>query len=63
MRSSGSAFVLGAGFERLRGWLVDYAPGDPLDLDAFVSRLFTEVLSQPGFGFYGDLDAGRWWPT
>jgi hypothetical protein len=28
-------------------------------LDYFFSRLFGEVLSQPGYGFHQDLDAGR----
>jgi hypothetical protein len=28
-------------------------------LDHFLSRLFGEVLAQPGFGFHRDLDAGR----
>ena len=32
--------------------------GDGEELDHFLSRLFGEVLSQPGFGFHRDLDAG-----
>ena len=31
----------------------------PVELDYFLSRLFGEVLSQPGFGFHADLDAGQ----
>jgi hypothetical protein len=53
------SFVLGHRFERLRSWLADYAGAKPIDLDAFVSRCFAEVLSRPGFGFYGDLDGGQ----
>ena len=30
----------------------------PEELDHFVSRLFSEVLSQPGFGFHGNFDHG-----
>jgi hypothetical protein len=32
-------------------------PSPPID--HFFSRLFGEVLSQPGFGFHGDFEAGR----
>jgi hypothetical protein len=53
------SFVLGHRFERLRAWLVDYAKAEALELDAFVSRCFSEVLSRRGFGFYGDLDGGQ----
>jgi hypothetical protein len=35
------------------------ALGGPDELDYFLSRLFGEVLSQPGFGFHHDLNAGR----
>jgi hypothetical protein len=53
------SFVLGHRFERLRAWLADYAGTEPVELDAFVSRCFSEVLARPGFGFYGDLDGGQ----
>ena len=53
------SFVLGRRFDRLRAWLAAYAEGPPLELDAFVARLFTEVLSRRGYGFYGDLDGGQ----
>jgi len=33
-------------------------PPEP-PLDHFFSRLFSEVLSQPGYGFHRDLEAGR----
>jgi hypothetical protein len=53
------SFVLGRRYDRLRDWLARYAEAGPLALDDFVSRLFSEVLSQRGYGFYGQLDGGR----
>lgn len=57
-------YLLGERYERLRQWLEDYiafnATADsPLTLDHFFSRLFGEVLSQPGFGFHNDYDAAE----
>ncbi len=51
-------FALGERFERLREWLQEYAVA-PGELDDFIARLFAQVLSQPGFGFHRNLDAGR----
>jgi hypothetical protein len=53
------SFVLGRRFDGLREWLDRYAQTKPVELDAFVSRLFSEVLSRPGYGFYGNLDGGQ----
>lgn len=52
-------YRLGERFEALRGWLADYAAGDETELDHFWSRLFSELLSQPGYGFHSDYDAGQ----
>ncbi|HLF26947.1 MAG TPA: hypothetical protein VJG32_11470 [Anaerolineae bacterium] len=58
----------GARFERLHEWLDAYRAAPPAPLDEFLNRLFEEVLSQPGYGFYIDaalaetaahLDRGR----
>lgn len=50
-------YRLGARYERLRLWLAENgSPG--LELDHFLSRLFGELLSQPGFGFHRDFAAG-----
>jgi hypothetical protein len=51
-------YVLGARYEGLREWLSAYAarPAEPLDI--FFSRLFGELLSQPGYGFHRDYTAG-----
>lgn len=52
-------FVFGGRYDRLRDWLEAYRSGEPLPLDHFWSRLFGEVLSQPGFGFHSDFDAAK----
>lgn len=51
-------FAVGEAYEVLRTWLKAYAEGDALPVDHFFSKLFGEVLSQPGFGFYQDIAAG-----
>ncbi len=52
------SFTFGARFEQLRRWLAGQADLD-LDLNDFIARLFQDILSRPGFGFYRHLDAGR----
>jgi UvrD-like helicase family protein len=52
-------FELAARYERLRLWLEKVQKGEPLPLDVFFSRLFGEMLSQPGFDFHQDYDAAR----
>ncbi|MGD9317613.1 MAG: AAA family ATPase, partial [Anaerolineae bacterium] len=62
------SYVLGMRYDQLRTWLHGYVQrtnqngGDaeqtPEALDYFLSRLFGEVLSQAGFGFHGNFDAG-----
>jgi len=66
-------YVLGERYERLRGWIEDCVAADSplpsggegpgvrgdLPFDHFLSSLFGEVLSQEGFGFHRDYDAGR----
>lgn len=50
-------FKIGAGYETLRNW-IQKAQGDaPMEADVFMSRLFGEVLSQPGFGFHRDFQS------
>jgi hypothetical protein len=52
-------YLLGGRYDELRRWLETYQAEDTSEpLDFFLSRLFGEVLSQPGFGFHHDLDAG-----
>lgn len=52
-------YQLGERYENLRLWLQSYSLNPVSELDHFFSRLFGEVLSQPGFGFHHDRDAGR----
>jgi hypothetical protein len=50
-------YRLGERYERLRKWL-QAAQGSGDELDHFLARLFGELLSQPGYGFHADYDAG-----
>lgn len=43
--------------EKLRLWISSVDSNEPLDY--FISRLFSELLSQPGFGFAENLEAGE----
>jgi len=52
-------FVLGGRYEDLRTWIEDYIAGPQVELDHFLSRLFGEVLSQAGYGFHRNYDAGK----
>lgn len=48
----------GENYERLRLWIYDQAMQN-VPPDHFLSRLFGEVLSQPGYGFHQNFDAAR----
>jgi hypothetical protein len=52
-------YALGERYEGLRIWIEEYVAGPPAELDHFLSRLFGEVLSQAGYGFHRDYDAGE----
>ncbi|MBI1879443.1 MAG: hypothetical protein HYR94_14700 [Chloroflexi bacterium] len=54
------SYQAGNRFDRLRVWLqnVQTEPSPPV-LDHFFSRLFDEILAQPGFGFHGQQEAGE----
>jgi hypothetical protein len=57
------SYLLGGRYDELWQWLqnvseVSYAGASSPRLDHFISRLFGEILSQPGFGFHGDFDGG-----
>lgn len=45
-------YKLGLAYDKLRTWLTDYSQGLPEELDHFLSRIFGELLSQPGYGFH-----------
>lgn len=51
------SFWVGERFEKIRHWLEEYRTGTSQELDVFLSRIFGELLSQPGFGFHANLDA------
>lgn len=52
-------FSIGNKFENLKTWLMQNYDHPEMDLDVFWSRLFGEVLSQPGFGLHHSYDAAR----
>jgi hypothetical protein len=57
------SYLLGVQYDDLWRWLQAYleagtAADEPEGLDHFLSRLFGEILSQPGFGFHRDFDGG-----
>ena len=57
------SYLLGGRYDELRQWIQGYIEraeetDGAEELDYFLSRLFGEVLSQAGFGFHGDFDAG-----
>ncbi len=53
------SYVFGEKYDHLRIWLEEYRQSEPGALDHFISRLFGEVLSQPGYGFHFSFDNGR----
>ena len=53
------SFMLGEKYEKLRLWLEEFHQSGTGELDHFISRLFGEVISQPGFGFHYDFDRGQ----
>lgn len=56
-------FLVGERFEALRDWIESYKAQveheGSVPLDYFLRRLFGELLTQPGFGYHADLEAGR----
>jgi hypothetical protein len=50
-------YTFGSRFENLRNWLCSTKDDSPDQLDHFLSRLFGEVLSQPGYGFHANYNA------
>jgi hypothetical protein len=52
-------YRLGEKYEKLRSWLLEYIKLPPLGLDAFITKLYGEVLSQKDFGFNEDFESAR----
>jgi hypothetical protein len=53
------SYVLGEKYEKIRLCLEEYQQSGSVELDYFISRLFGEVLSQPGYGFHFSFDKGQ----
>lgn len=53
-----ATFLAGERWGMLRNWLIAYQTSPQEAFDVFLSRLFGELLSQPGFGFHANHDAG-----
>ncbi|MGB8251671.1 MAG: hypothetical protein WCF08_00520, partial [Anaerolineaceae bacterium] len=51
-------YLAGNRYDQLKAWLETCQSGEPVELDYFISRLFGEILSQPGFGFHRAPAAG-----
>lgn len=52
-------YTVGERYQALAKWLERYREGERQPLDVFFSRLFGEILSQPGFGFHQGYDDAR----
>lgn len=53
-------FELGNRYQSVQSWMATYIEAqDTLPLDAFLSKLFGELLSQPHFGFHDAPDAAN----
>jgi hypothetical protein len=54
-----SRYRFGELYEGLRLWLEESLQGPQVELDHFLSRLFGELLSQPGYGLHASFTAGE----
>ena len=52
-------YAIGEKYDHVRVWLEEYQQSGAIELDHFISRLFGEVLSQPGYGFHSSFDMGQ----
>jgi hypothetical protein len=52
-------YLAGERYEQLRQWINFYTSDEPVSLDIFFSRVFGELLTQPGFGFHNQVAAGE----
>ena len=60
MMQSRITFELGERYDRLVSWLERYRDeGGVGAIDIFFKRIFGELLSRPGYGFHGNIDAGN----
>ena len=52
-------YLAGERYDQLRQWINLYTTDEPVSLDIFFSRVFGELLTQPGFGFHNQVAAGE----
>ncbi len=52
-------YLLGERYEHLRTWIEAYTQEQPAEIDHFFSRLFGEILSQPGYRFHRNYAVGE----
>ena len=52
-------YQVGGRFDTLRAWIQELTTAEPIPLDHLFSRLFGEILSQPGYGFHRSQEAGE----
>lgn len=52
-------YRVGTKYETIRNWILEYQSNPVSELDYFLSLLFGEILSQPGFGFHSNYQAGE----
>jgi superfamily I DNA/RNA helicase len=53
------SYTIGNKYETLRTWIELYKDEGAEELDHFLTRLFGELLAQPGFGFHQNFTAGE----
>jgi hypothetical protein len=52
-------FYYGNLYQQLLNWLNSYTSKPAVPLDHFLTHIFGEILSRPGYGFHNDLAKGR----
>lgn len=51
-------YRLGRRYDAIQSWITRYVSEETQPLDHFLNRIFGEVLSQEGYGFHDDFEAG-----
>ncbi len=52
-------FTTGERYEAIRNWFLNFHQQPTPELDVFISRIFGELLSQPGFGFHQNYESAQ----
>ena len=52
-------YRVGERYDQLRNWLEGVNQDETISLDFFLSKLFGELISQPGYGFHNDLEGAN----